>query len=67
MANVENHWNILKTCLIGQTTKQPLSNFEPRKSWKYKQLWGLGPDPSYLYIYLKNVYLLVGQVSCPDE
>ena len=27
--------------LVGQTTKQPLSNFEPKKSWKYKQLWEL--------------------------
>ena len=36
----------LKIC---QTTKQPLSNFEPLKSWKYKQLWGLGRDPGYLY------------------
>ena len=35
-------------CLFGHTTKQPLSNFEPWKSWKYKQLWGLGPTPSSL-------------------
>ena len=27
---------------------ETLSNFEPWKSWKYKQLWGLGPDSSYL-------------------
>ena len=32
--------------LLGQTTKQPLSNFEPRKPGKYKQLSGLRPDPS---------------------
>ena len=25
-----------------------LSNFEPWKPWKYKQLWGLGPNPSCL-------------------
>ena len=31
--------------LLGQTTKQPLSNSEPQKSWKYKQLRGLRPDP----------------------
>ena len=37
--------------LLSQTTKQPLSSFEPRKPWKYKQLWGLRPDPSCL---LKN-------------
>ena len=46
MANAENHWNTLKTCLFGQTTKQPLSDFESWKSWEYKQLWGLGPDGS---------------------
>ena len=28
--------------------KQPLCNYEPWKSWKYKQLGGLGPDPSCL-------------------
>ena len=27
--------------LLGKTTKQPLSNFEPGKPWKYKQLWDL--------------------------
>ena len=32
--------------LLGQTTKQPLSNSEPQKSWKYKQLWGLSHDLS---------------------
>ena len=31
----KNHLNTLKTCLFGQTTKQPLSNFEPWKSWVY--------------------------------
>ena len=30
--------------LLGQTTKQPLSNLEAQKPWKYKQLWGLKPD-----------------------
>ena len=34
--------------LLGQTTKQTLSNFEPRKLWKNKQLSGLTPDPSCL-------------------
>ena len=34
--------------LLGQTNKQPLSNFEPRKPWKYKQLWGLRPYPKCL-------------------
>ena len=29
--------------LLGQTTKQPLNNFEPKKTWKYKDFegWGL--------------------------
>ena len=30
--------------LLGQTTKQTLSNIEPQNPWKYKQLWGLRPD-----------------------
>ena len=30
--------------------KQPLSNFEPKKPWKYKQRWPLRPDPSCLWI-----------------
>ena len=36
--------------LLHQTIKQPLSNFEPWKPWKYKQLSGLRPDPSCLLI-----------------
>ena len=43
----KNHWNTLKICLFGQANKQLLSNFEPEKFWKYKQL-GLGPHPSCL-------------------
>ena len=31
---LKNHWNTLKLCLFGQTTKQWLSNFEG---------WGLNP------------------------
>ena len=34
--------------LPGQTTKQPLSNFEPQTTLKYKELWGLKPDSSCL-------------------
>ena len=34
--------------LLGQTVKQPLSNFEPQTASKYKQLRGLKPDPSCL-------------------
>ena len=37
--------------LLGQTTKQPLSYFEPWTLWKYKQLWGLRPEPSCLLVY----------------
>ena len=46
--NPENYCIYLSHRLLGQTTKQPLSNFELQKPWKYKQLWGLGPDPSCL-------------------
>ena len=35
--------------LLGQTTKQPSSNFELQKPWKYKQLSGLRPGSSYFY------------------
>ena len=31
--------------VFGQTTRQSFSNFEPWKSWKYKQRWGLRPEP----------------------
>ena len=34
---------------LGQTTKQPLTNFEHQKPWKYKQLWGLKRDPCCLW------------------
>ena len=33
---------------IGHATKQPLSNIEPQKPWKYKQLSGLTLDSSCL-------------------
>ena len=44
----ENYCISRRHRLRDQTNKQPLSNFEPPKSWKYKQLWGLKPDPSCL-------------------
>ena len=44
----ENYCISRRHRLLDQTNKQPLSNFEPPKSWKYKQLWGLKPDPSCL-------------------
>ena len=40
--------------LLGQTTEQLLSNFEPQNPWKYKQLWGLRHD---LSCYKKIVYI----------
>ena len=33
---------------LDQTTKQPLSSFEPQRTWKYKQISGLRPEPSGL-------------------
>ena len=52
--NPENFFILRRYRLLGQTTKQPLSNFETRQRWKYKQLFGLRPDPSCLE---KSVYL----------
>ena len=46
--NLENYYIRRRHRLFGQTTKQPLNNFEPQKPWKYKQFWGLWPDPSCL-------------------
>ena len=48
MTNAEKSLELLKICLFVQTTKQTLNKFEPWKSWKYKQLWGMGPDPGCL-------------------
>ena len=33
-----------RNCLLGHTTKQLLTNSEPPKLWKYKQLWELRPE-----------------------
>ena len=45
--NLENYYGIRRRHrLFGQTTKQTLNNFELQKPWKYKQFWGLRPDPS---------------------
>ena len=46
--NPENYCIPRRHRLFRQTTKQPLSNFEPQKSWKYKHLWVLRHDPSCL-------------------
>ena len=46
MMHAENHWNTL--FLFGENTKLTSGNFEPWKSWKYNQLWGLGPGHSCL-------------------
>ena len=53
--NSENYSIPHRHRLLGQTTNQPLNNFELRKLWKYKQLWGLRPDSSCLY---KKVYFV---------
>ena len=42
--NPENHFIPSRPQLPGHTTKQPLSNFEPQKPWKYKQLRGPRTD-----------------------
>ena len=44
----KSHGNILNICLFGETTKQPLNNFETWKPRKYKQIGGLEPDSSCL-------------------
>ena len=46
--NPENYCIPHRHKVLVQTTKQPLSNFEPKKPWKYKQIWGLRPDHSGL-------------------
>ena len=46
MRHFENHCIPCRHRLLAQTTKQPSSNSESQKPWKYKQLWGLMPDPS---------------------
>ena len=46
--NPANYWIPRRHRLVGQTTRQPLSNFKPLKPWKYKQLSGLRPDASCL-------------------
>ena len=46
--NLENYCICCRHRLFGETTKQPLNNFEPKKPWKYKQFWGNRPDASCL-------------------
>ena len=53
--------------LLGQTTKQPLSNFELWQPWKYKQLWGLRPDPSCLLAYKKSSFWMETLISAVGE
>lgn len=50
---LKNNSNAPKICLFGQIAKQPLTNFEPWNSWKYKNLWRLGSDP---YLLIKKLY-----------
>ena len=53
--NPESYYITQAIVLLGQTTKQPLSNFDPRKPWKdkHKQLWGFRPG---LVAYKKSVF-----------
>ena len=46
--NLESYCIRSRHLLFGQTTKQPVNNFETQKPWKYKQFWGIRPDPSCL-------------------
>ena len=43
--NPENYRVPRRQRLLGQITEERLSNSEPQKLWKYKQPWGLRPDP----------------------
>ena len=46
-------WNIIRIHflfpVISQTSKQLLSNFQPRKTSNYKQIWRLRSGPSCVY------------------
>ena len=42
--NPENSCISYRHRLLGLTTKEPPSNFKPRKYLKYKQHWELKPD-----------------------
>ena len=48
MKDAEKSLEYTSISLFGQSTKQYLNIIELWKSWKYKQLWGLGRDPSCL-------------------
>ena len=48
ITNAEKSLESTKIWFFDQATKQSLSNSEPWKPWKYKQIWGLGPEPSCL-------------------
>ena len=58
-----------KQTLLGQTTKQPLSNFDLQKPWKYKQLWELKPDPKLLIkkVYTNDILLQTGSYLYTDN
>ena len=43
--NPENYRVPRRQRLLDQNTEERLSNSEPQKPWKYKQPWGLRPDP----------------------
>ena len=46
--NPEIYCFLSRNRLLGQTTRQPFSNFEIQKACNYKQNWWLKPDPRCL-------------------
>ena len=67
--NLENYSILHRHRLFGQTTKEPLKNFEPKKPWKYKQFWALRPDPSVrkIKVELLKEYVMILKVVCKDR
>ena len=45
---LKNHWNTLKICVFGQTTKQPLGNLSPASLEKIQSTLMAGIEPSCL-------------------
>ena len=50
--------------LLGQTTKLLLNKSEAQKPWKFKQLWGLWPDPNYLLKRISVILLILRVKYC---
>ena len=47
--NTENHWNTLKICFFGESTKKPLRNFWALKILKIQAPLRTGVRPQLLY------------------